>query len=37
MRKYYVSPEAEMIVVSMADVLTESETIVLPDEEFPEE
>lgn len=36
MRKYYVSPEAEMIVVSMADVLTES-PIDLPDEEFPEE
>lgn len=38
MRKYYVSPEAEMIVVSMADVLTESGSgsIVLPDEEFSE-
>lgn len=31
MRRYYVSPEAEMIVVSMADVLTQSDpTIELP-------
>lgn len=31
MKKLYVAPEAEMIVVSMADVLTES-TIETPEE-----
>lgn len=31
--KHYVTPEAELIVVSMADVLTESE-IETPDEDL---
>ena len=34
MKKLYVTPEAEMIVVSMADVLTES-TIETPEEDLP--
>ena len=33
MKKLYVTPQAEMIVVSMADILTES-TIETPEEEF---
>ena len=33
MKKLYVAPEAEMIVVSMADVLTNS-AIETPDEEI---
>ena len=33
MKKLYVAPQAEMIVVSMADILTES-TIETPEEEF---